>query len=421
MQSKQDQAQEGRQSEQQIEELLSPSQQNEVKAEARESLKPPEGMSAEEVQYAEEISSDIVNRLTNAQGEIERIDIEDQISNLGMKVETLAVNELKGLLGQRVGQMLQRDKRLGKGQNQQMTKDLVNLRKALREITPSEVEKSLLGRIPIIGNRLVRVMEAITEKYDSVAKVIGDIEKSLRAGRARLLQDNAELKVALDYLLGQQKVVEHHIYLGKLVLKKLDELIAETTDTQRQAELREVLHNVISRVDALVRVKELFTQIFVEIRLTRDTNFKLVRTVDTAVSAGMAVTTAGVLLYSALQRQAEIIAVLTQHREFLEKQMVTVAEMIRDHQGKAYEFLREPLASMAKIEQAHNILLEALKDRDRFIQEGIDSARVNIPKLERMADELSDKVKGVRVEELTSLELGELPSRPVGSTARATI
>lgn len=385
-----------------------------------EIVRPPK-MTEEEDQQVKQTVSDILDRLAGAEEGVEALDFQTKISNFGLKAEQDSLRDLKGLLGQRMGDMIRRDKRLAMGPNQQIGKDLLRLRNTLREITPSEIEKGPIAKIPFIGDRLVRVMQRIMDKYDTVITVLEDIEKNLKNSKTRVLQDNAELKIGYEQFLERRKVIDYHIYCGQLLVKGLDELISQTTDLQRQAELREVLHDVLSRVDALARAKELLAQGRVELSMTINTNNKLVRSVDTAVDSGMAVTTVGVLLYSALQRQAEIIAVLEQHREFLEKQMVTVAEMVRDNQGKAYEFLRDPLARMAKIEEAHSILLEALKERDRFIQEGIESARVNIPKLAKMTQELDDRIGGVRVEEVSSLELQVLPSRPVGSTGRATI
>lgn len=387
---------------------------------ASEVVRPPK-MTDEEDQQVKQTVADILGRLACAEEGIEALDLQAKISNFGLKAEQDSLRQLKGLLGQRMGDMIRRDKRLARGPNQQIGRDLLRLRNTLREITPSEIEKGPIARIPFIGDRLVRVMQRIMDKYDTALTVLEDIEKNLKNSKTWVLQDNAELKIGYEEFMERRRVIDYHIYCGKLLVKGLDDLISQTTDLQRQAELREVLHDVLSRVDALVRTRELLAQGRVELSMTINTNNKLVRSVDTAVDSGMAVTTMGVLLYSALQRQAEIIAVLEQHREFLEKQMVTVAEMVRDHQGKAYEFLRDPLARMAKIEEAHSILLEALKDRDRFIQEGIDSARVNIPKLEKMTQELDDRIGGVRVEEVSSLELQVLPSRPVGSTGRATI
>lgn len=381
----------------------------------------PNKMTDEEDQQIQQTVANILERLKEAKEGIEALDLQEQISNFGLKAEQLALAELKSLLGQRMGDMVRRDKRLSKGPNQQIGKDLLKLRDTLRQITPSEIEKGPISRIPFIGDRLVQVMQRIMDRYDTVITVLEDIEKRLKDSKVRVLQDNAELKIGYEQFLEKRRVVDYHIYCGKLLIKGLDDLIGNTTDVQRQSELREVLHDALSRVDAIARSRELLVQGLVEITMTRNTNLKLVRSVDTAVDSGMAITTMGVLLYSALQRQAEIISVLEQHREFLEKQMVTVAQMVKDHQGRAYEFLRDPLARMAKIEEAHSILLEALKERDRFIQEGIDSARLNIPKLEKMTKELEDRVGGVRVEEVSSLELGILPTRPADRAERPRI
>jgi len=379
------------------------------------SVERPEWMSEEEARQIEQAASDIASQLASTKEGVAAIEIEDRISNLGIQAEKRSTDHVNGLLSTRVGQMLKRDK------SREVTRELLRLRKTLKEISPTEIEKSFFRKIPIIGDRIMKVMETIAERYDSVSEVVRDIETKLKAAGQRTLQDNAELKVALEDIENRQRILQKHIYLGKIVVQKIDELISATSDLQRQGELREVLHNALTRVDALARVAELYAQLFVEIRLTRDTNNKLVRVINIAVQLGMNVVHNAMLLHSALQRQLEIMQALQQYKEFLETTMVSIAEMVKEHQGKVYGFLKEPIMAMDKIQQAHSALEEALKERDRFIQEGIESARTNIPKLEKMTGELMDRVKGVRIEEMQSIELESLPTRPVGGAVRPAI
>lgn len=383
-------------------------------------IKPPEGMSADEARQIEQHAVDIVKQLVETKDEMQAMKIEEGISNLGTRAESDAIKGMKGIFDSKIGEMLRRE---GKENiaGRSVTKDLVELRRQLREINPTELEKSFFGKIPFIGDRILKVIDRIASKYEHVSNVIQEIDKSLNAAKNRALQDNAELTVRLVTLKGLQKNVDWRIYQGKLIVKNIDAMMASTTDAQKQSEMKETLFHVLSRLNSLARANAMLAQGYAQIKVLRNNNNELARELGISADQGMVVVTNILIIYTAAQRQKEIIDAINQFHEFLGNGLISAAKMTKDNQSRVYGALRDSLTAMDNIREANAITEEALRERDQFIQQGITAARTEIPQLEKMATDMMNRVKGVRIEEMNEIELGALPTRPTGGAERPKI
>ena len=92
------------------------------------------------------------------------------------------------------------------------------LQEVFEDISPI---KKFLSRIPILRN-LVKSVEKIMKKYDSIAQNVDEISKKITAMRMLALRDNNALQVMFDnnILYGQQ--IEELIIAGKIKIEEFE-------------------------------------------------------------------------------------------------------------------------------------------------------------------------------------------------------
>jgi uncharacterized protein YaaN involved in tellurite resistance len=364
----------------------------------------PEGLKADEVRTLKQRAKEIVGDLERASGskELEAI---DSISNLGIQSQRSAASELN-LLRARVGEMLSRE-----GPAAAISGDMVELRMALRQINPHEIDdKGILGWL-LSGGPLGRAADSIREmlekiaiRYEPVSKQIAVIEARLREGRAMLAKDNIELRKLYEAVEGQQMPVKRNAFLGELLIRELDALHRRTSDELKRERVRNILHDVSLRVQDLRTMEEVDVQFFVSIDMTRQNNTSLAQAVERTLSLSTNVVVIGLAIQMALARQKRVLEANQRTREFLGDLVATNAAVIKQHTTEIGDAYNNPVIAIEKVTQAHNDLLEALDAADRIKAEGIARARENIAKLAQMSSDLERRAQGMKEVELKSVE-----------------
>jgi len=372
--------------------------------------KVPEKLSDKEKEQIESMADQVVKKLESSDGS-QIIEYIEQVGNVGFKAQQSASTKLD-LFQSRMGQVFNHKESL----SSQITDDVVSLKKAMRSINPSDIKKewlvSFLEALPF-GNKLVNVLQRIDVRRESVEKVISTIEASLTNGRNMIVKDNAELGVLHKDLEGTQTVVQKNAYLAEVMAEKLDELIANTVDTQKQGQYKNVLFRVVTRGQDLRAMEAAYEQFFVSIKLTKENNSLLIDTSQRMLTLAMPVLSVAFAIHVALAEQGKVLDAVKATRDFIGGMLIQNATAIRDNIKETAELYKEPIIAIQSIEKAQQMLVQAIDEVDRLKTVGIQTARENIMKLKYISEEMRQKAEG-NAGTIMSLEANDYKVLPSG-------
>ena len=367
-------------------------------------LTPPAYVTAEEAEELEARASEIVQQLAEASGSKE-LALVDSITTVGVQAQRRAGTDLE-LLRARVGDMLHQE-----GPPGQVAQDLIGLRITLNQINPHEMRQSgvlgVLRLIPVLNRfqSMLKIVERIAIRYETVSNQVVIIEKRLREGHLMLRRDNIELRKLYEQVESQQGPIQKNAYLGELLMQQLDELLAETEEVRKRERIQSAMFDVSQRVMNLRAMEAIHEQFFVSIEMTRQNNTRLGQAVEQTLTLATNTLLVGLAIQSALARQKRVLEATRRTREFLGDLIVANAGLIKQHTSEIGDVYKEPVIALEKITQAHNDLIEAMDIADRLKTEGIEVARVNIVKLRELSEELRQRAGGLTEQkEAASLE-----------------
>jgi uncharacterized protein YaaN involved in tellurite resistance len=352
-------------------------------------------LSAEDVSAIKARAVEITRDLEVASGSKE-LELADGISAVGTQAQRRAGDELD-FLRTRVGEMLN-----DKGAAGQVTKDLVELRVALGKISPAHSNASGLLRAMPFSNNLVRQLERIAVRYETVSRQVMVVERRLVEGRSLLRRDNIELRKLYEEVEAQQNPLERNAYLGEALMTELEALLARTSDPAKRERIQTVLFDVAMRVQDLRTMQEVHTQFFVSIEMTRVNNSRLGQAVERTLSLTTSTLMVGLALQAALSRQRRVLDATERTRAFLGDLIVSNATAINQHVSEIGDVYRNPVVAIEKLNQAHNALVEALDTAGRLEAEGIEIAKANIARLRQLTAEISERATGMNAREESS-------------------
>lgn len=358
---------------------------------AKKELPVPKGMGAEAAQELKARAREVARQLEDASGSKE-MEIVDSVTSLGIQVQRQAASEV-GLLKTRMNNTLSNE-----GVSGQVTRDLVELRMALKGITPPELSQpGILEKLKsMLPGRLQKILEKIAINYEPASRQVVVIETRLREGRMMLTRDNVELRRLYQQVESQQPTVQKNAYLGGLLMQELQEMMERTEDTRKKERLQNALYDISMRVQDLRTMEEVHTQFFVSIEMTRQNNTRLGQAVERTLTLASNVVMVGLAIQVALARQKRVQEATRRTREFLGNLLVANAETIKVYTREIGDIYKEPVIAIEKVTQAHNALLDAIDTADRLKAEGIASAQENIARLSQLSGELEQRFQGMR-------------------------
>jgi uncharacterized protein YaaN involved in tellurite resistance len=321
----------------------------------------------------------------------------DEIAGLGVRTQRnagrqleLVTTRLAGLAG-------------GSGSTKSLTDDLADLRVTLDRIDGGAGRGVLgrtAGRIPVLRSRMVmRTLTRVAVRHETVAKQVVVIEKRLTEGRNLLARDNVELRQLYEDVEAQGELVKRQVFLGELLLRHLDGMLATAEDPVERDRLLTAVQDVTTRLQDLRAMDEVHQQFFVSIELTRQNNSRLAQSVDRTVTLAANVVTVGLAIQSALARQRSVVDATERTRQFLGDVLVRNAAAIRRQTDEIGDLATQPAVALDKLARAHDDLLAAIDAAERLRDDGIAAARRNIVELARLSDDLAGHVHGLEDED----------------------
>ncbi|UCF61374.1 MAG: toxic anion resistance protein [Anaerolineaceae bacterium] len=355
----------------------------------------PEGITEEEAQDLRERATSLINQLEEAKGS-HALALIDRITAIGIQSQRRAGAELD-LLKTRMADLLTQN-----GSGAEISKDLVELRLVLNEINPHELSKPgflrrLFGFLPFVGKlpSLLRILEKIAIRYETVSRQVQIVETKLRDGRSMLRRDNIELRKLYEQVEDQQLPIRKSAYMGLLIMQQLSRLLTNINDPLEEERIRNALHDVSMRIQDLRTMDEVHTQFFVSIEMTRQNNNRLAQSVDRTLSLAANMVMVGLAIQTALARQKKILEATQRTQEFLGDMILANAAAIKRHTEEIGDVYNNPVVAVEKITQAHNDLIEAMEIANQLKKQGIEFARENIAKLSQLTTDLQLRSQGL--------------------------
>ena len=336
-----------------------------------------------------------------------------QLGALGAREQQSAAQEIN-LLKTRVGSLLSEVD----GEGGEIPKALVELRHQMDEINPHVLSQPgklgrLLGRVPGIG----KVLKNIAVKYESVQTQIDAIMAGLRAGKDRLLQDNAELEQLYQQVKQAQLGIQQSAYVGELLWQKLDDALVDCDPGERQ-KLQAMMHRVAMRVQDLRTMEQVNLQFFVSIDMTLQNNDTLAEQVDRTVMVTQNLLTVGLAIQAALAQQKKIAKAVKGVQETTAAMLEANAAAIGRQTVEIGEMQNNPVLALESVKKAHNTLLDALDKMDEIRQLGTEKARTGIAELNRMSAVLEPKVEALEAaRDLPAIEAKSEPAESEETTS----
>ena len=327
----------------------------------------PRALSDEEVQRVKSRAKELVQQLEDAAGS-EQLELLDSVTNIGLQTQRDAARQL-GLLKTRMGTFLNEG-----GSSAEIADGLRDLRIALNQINPHEVTQPgivhrIVGVLPFVNGRVnpvVRALNKVALRYESVSRLVAVIETKLRDGQALLVRDNVELRQVYRDVESQQLPIQREAYLGELLMQNLSPLLDQSEDPVKRERIQAVLHDVAMRVRDLRTMEDVHVQYFVSIEMSRQNNSRLGQSVERTLTLATNVVTVGLAIQSAQIRQKGVLEATRRTREFLGDLVVANAAAIRRHTEEIGDLYNSPVIALEKITQAHNDLVEALDSAGRL-------------------------------------------------------
>ena len=358
-------------------------------------LEVPEGITEEEAQDLRERATSLISQLEEARGS-KSLELIDRVTAVGIQAQRRVGAELD-LLKTRMADLLTQN-----GSGTEISKDLVELRLVLNEINPHELSKPgflrrLFGFLPFVGKlpSLLRILERIAIRYETVSRQVQIVETKLREGRSMLRRDNIELRKLYEQVEDQQLPIRKSAYMGIHLMQQLSRLLKNIDDPLEEERFRNALHDVSMRVQDLRTMEEVHIQFFVSIEMTRQNNNRLSQSVDRTLSLASNMVMVGLAIQTALARQSKILEATQRTQEFLGNMIVSNAAAIKRHTEEIGDVYNNPIVAIEKITHAHNDLIEAMEIASQLKQQGIEFAQENIAKLGQLTADLQQRSRGL--------------------------
>ena len=265
---------------------------------------------------------------------------------------------------------------------------------------PSALTK-VIRKIPIL-NKLVKSVDKILHKYDSISENVDAISKKIAVTRLSSLRDNNALQTMFENNIIYGKQIEDLIVAGKIKLDEVNSTLNEMMENQDQYEphqiqdVQEFAHNLERRLSDLMSLRYVIKQSLPQIRTVQYNNIAIADKAQSIISTTIPVWKNQLSIAVALHNQK---ANIEAHRKITE----TTNTILK----KNAEMLRQNSTDVARENERSVIDIETLRDTTRQL---IDT----IKEVKQIHEEGAAKRKAAE-EEILKIE-SELDTNMVSSS-----
>lgn len=233
---------------------------------------------------------------------------------------------------------------------------------------PSALTK-VIRKIPIL-NKLVKSVDKILNKYDSIAENVDTISKKIAVTRLSSLRDNNALQTMFENNIIYGKQIEDLIVAGKIKLDEVNSTLNEMMENQDQYEphqiqdVQEFAHNLERRLSDMMALRYVIKQSLPQIRTVQYNNIAIADKAQSIISTTIPVWKNQLSIAVALHNQK---ANIEAHRKITE----TTNNILK----KNAEMLRQNSTDVARENERSVIDIETLRDTTRQLIDTIKEVK----------------------------------------------
>ena len=233
---------------------------------------------------------------------------------------------------------------------------------------PSALTK-VIRKIPIL-NKLVKSVDKILNKYDSIAENVDTISKKIAVTRLSSLRDNNALQTMFENNIIYGKQIEDLIVAGKIKLEEVNSTLNEMMENQDQYEphqiqdVQEFAHNLERRLSDMMALRYVIKQSLPQIRTVQYNNIAIADKAQSIISTTIPVWKNQLSIAVALHNQK---ANIEAHRKITE----TTNTILK----KNAEMLRQNSTDVARENERSVIDIETLRDTTRQLIDTIKEVK----------------------------------------------
>ena len=233
---------------------------------------------------------------------------------------------------------------------------------------PSALTK-VIRKIPIL-NKLVKSVDKILNKYDSIADNVDTISKKIAVTRLSSLRDNNALQTMFENNIIYGKQIEDLIVAGKIKLDEVNSTLNEMMENQDQYEphqiqdVQEFAHNLERRLSDMMALRYVIKQSLPQIRTVQYNNIAIADKAQSIISTTIPVWKNQLSIAVALHNQK---ANIEAHRKITE----TTNTILK----KNAEMLRQNSTDVARENERSVIDIETLRDTTRQLIDTIKEVK----------------------------------------------
>lgn len=233
---------------------------------------------------------------------------------------------------------------------------------------PSALTK-VIRKIPIL-NKLVKNVEKILNKYDSIAENVDTISKKIAVTRLSSLRDNNALQTMFENNVIYGKQIEDLIIAGKIKLDEVNSTLNEMMENQDKYEphqiqdVQEFAHNLERRLSDMMALRYVIKQSLPQIRTVQYNNIAIADKAQSIIATTIPVWKNQLSIAVALHNQK---ANIEAHRKITE----TTNTILK----KNAEMLRQNSTDVARENERSVVDIETLRDTTRQLIDTIKEVK----------------------------------------------
>jgi uncharacterized protein YaaN involved in tellurite resistance len=290
----------------------------------------------------------------------------------------------------------------------QISKSLLDLRKTVEDLDPSEatIGKKLLGLIPFGDS-----MTDYFRRYESSQKQIDAIVRALYNGQDELRKDNAALNLEKQHLWDTMARLHQYIYVAESLDTRLSATIAQldATDPERAKALRQdVLFYVRQKHQDLLTQLAVSIQGYLAIDIIIKNNLELIKGVDRATTTTVSALRTAVIVAQALNNQKLVLDQITALNTTTSGLIASTAKMLKEQSADIQQQAASATVGLAQLQQAFSDIYATMDSIDDFKVKALDSMAQTVGVLQTETTKAQSYLDRVRRAETTEVAGGSL-------------
>ncbi|WP_205473139.1 toxic anion resistance protein [Nocardioides sp. SYSU D00038] len=290
----------------------------------------------------------------------------------------------------------------GIAQGSQVGKTLIELRRTIEDLDPSEATgvRRWMDWLPF-GDKV----EDYFRKYQSSQSQLNAILHSLRNGQDELTKDNVALNLEKTNLWQVMGRLNQYVYVAEKLDQKLSARIAElelSNPEEAKALNQDVLFYVRQKHQDLLTQLAVSIQSYLAIDVIIKNNIELIKGVDRASTTTISALRTAVIVAQALGNQKLVLDQITALNTTTSNMIQRTSEMLKENSAAIQEQAASSTIGMEQLQAAFANIYATMDSIDEFKLKALDSMAATIGVLETEVAKSKDYLDRVQAHDARS-------------------